>query len=130
MTDLRRLLPEATQVDHIGSTSVPGLAAKDCIDLMVQVPSLDASDVGARLAKAGHRLRPEPWNREETSFGVTYRKQVFAPRVNAPAQEMLIQAAERWAGEVRWQLAALEEPLAAAADAAQPPPRSSRKPTT
>src|SRR5688500_18804171 len=34
---LARMLPEARAVDHIGSTSVPGLPAKDCIDLMVRV---------------------------------------------------------------------------------------------
>jgi len=29
---LRQLVPSATAVDHIGSTAVPGLCAKDCLD--------------------------------------------------------------------------------------------------
>jgi GrpB-like predicted nucleotidyltransferase (UPF0157 family) len=42
---LRGLLPGAVRVEHFGSTSVPGLPAKDCIDLMVQVADLGESDV-------------------------------------------------------------------------------------
>ena len=38
--DLRRRLgPLALRIDHIGSTSVPGLAAKDRIDIQVTVAS-------------------------------------------------------------------------------------------
>jgi GrpB-like predicted nucleotidyltransferase (UPF0157 family) len=39
---LRRLeLAEHGAIEHIGSTSVPGLAAKDVIDIQVRVPSID-----------------------------------------------------------------------------------------
>lgn len=34
----------AVRVDHIGSTAVPGLDAKDVIDIQVTVPSLDVAD--------------------------------------------------------------------------------------
>lgn len=41
-------------VDHIGSTAVPGLAAKDVIDLQVTVASLDVADrIAPLLAAAG-----------------------------------------------------------------------------
>ncbi|TLM87755.1 dephospho-CoA kinase [Pseudarthrobacter sp. NamE5] len=39
-------------VDHIGSTSVPGLAAKDVIDLQVAVPDLEAAAALAPLLAA------------------------------------------------------------------------------
>ncbi len=39
-----RLGEHALRVDHIGSTAVPGLAAKDVIDIQVTVASLDAAD--------------------------------------------------------------------------------------
>lgn len=46
-------------VDHIGSTSVPGLAAKDVIDLQVTVADLDAADrIAPRLAAAGYPRVP------------------------------------------------------------------------
>jgi dephospho-CoA kinase len=42
------------RVDHIGSTSVPGLPAKDVIDLQITVGSLtDADAIGDQLAGAG-----------------------------------------------------------------------------
>lgn len=46
-------------VDHIGSTSVPGLAAKDVIDLQVAVSDLEVADTaGPLLAEAGFPLVP------------------------------------------------------------------------
>ncbi|MBT0565179.1 dephospho-CoA kinase [Williamsia sp. CHRR-6] len=45
---------EAIGVDHVGSTAVPGLAAKDVIDLQVTVARPDDLDaVSARLVEAG-----------------------------------------------------------------------------
>lgn len=48
----------ARRIDHIGSTSVPGLTAKPIIDIDLSVP--DVSDVSAyldALLAAGYRLR-------------------------------------------------------------------------
>jgi GrpB-like predicted nucleotidyltransferase (UPF0157 family) len=55
---LRRSLAEilgplALRIDHIGSTAVPGLAAKDVVDIQVTVREL-TSEVGDRLIKAGY----------------------------------------------------------------------------
>ena len=44
----------ALRIEHIGSTSVPGLGAKPIVDVLVEVPSLD--DAGA-LEQAGYVLR-------------------------------------------------------------------------
>ena len=44
----------ATQVDHIGSTAVPGLAAQDVLDLQIAVRSAaDADDLSQSLTAAG-----------------------------------------------------------------------------
>jgi GrpB-like predicted nucleotidyltransferase (UPF0157 family) len=51
--------PLALAIDHIGSTSVPGLAAKDVIDLQVSVAVLDpAAELQAAIEQAGYRMRP------------------------------------------------------------------------
>src|SRR5262245_38875210 len=34
--------PPALRIDHIGSTAVPGLAAKDVLDIQISVAALDA----------------------------------------------------------------------------------------
>jgi GrpB-like predicted nucleotidyltransferase (UPF0157 family) len=50
--------PLALRIDHIGSTSVPGLGAKDVIDIQVTVQAL-APGVKERLIRAGYAYRPE-----------------------------------------------------------------------
>jgi len=49
--------PHALRIDHIGSTAVPGLPAKDVIDIQVAVAALDPSIVEC-LQRAGFQLRP------------------------------------------------------------------------
>jgi GrpB-like predicted nucleotidyltransferase (UPF0157 family) len=71
--------PTALRVSHVGSTSVPGLAAKDCIDVQVEAPALDEDVITGCFGRIGFRLRPEPWNRAEPTLGGPCPKLVFAP---------------------------------------------------
>jgi GrpB-like predicted nucleotidyltransferase (UPF0157 family) len=98
---LARVLPEARAVDHIGSTSVPGLPAKDCIDLMVRVRSLADIELGP-LVEEGYRERPEEWNRVEALGTSTYRKRVFAPPVGG--RSLNIHVREAGAATTRYSL--------------------------
>ncbi|HEY0323189.1 MAG TPA: GrpB family protein [Pyrinomonadaceae bacterium] len=68
-THARRIIealgPAILRIEHIGSTSVPGLAAKPIIDILVVVQdSADESTYLPQLEAAGYRLRVrEPdWN--------------------------------------------------------------------
>jgi GrpB-like predicted nucleotidyltransferase (UPF0157 family) len=80
--------PRALRIDHIGSTSVPGLAAKDIVDLQVIVESLDGLD--AAIARAGLEARlggtivrdhvPAVWEGDEALWS---KRLYGAPRVNA-----------------------------------------------
>jgi GrpB-like predicted nucleotidyltransferase (UPF0157 family) len=49
--------PLALRIDHIGSTSVPGLGAKDVIDVQVTVGELDP-EIITRLVSAGYTYKP------------------------------------------------------------------------
>ncbi|GIJ77439.1 dephospho-CoA kinase [Micromonospora phaseoli] len=55
--------PADLRVDHIGSTAVAGLAAKDIIDIQLSVPSLADADgqLAERLADAGFPRLPGDW---------------------------------------------------------------------
>ena len=46
----------AVRIDHIGSTAVPGLAAKDVIDVQVTVAALDAAAIATALAPLGYTV--------------------------------------------------------------------------
>jgi GrpB-like predicted nucleotidyltransferase (UPF0157 family) len=47
---------DALRIDHIGSTSVPGLAAKDIIDVQVTVAALDDARIRRAFSAAGVRF--------------------------------------------------------------------------
>ena len=60
--DLRQELGElALRIDHIGSTAVPGLGAKDVIDVQITVAALDEGVIGAMHA-LGYSLPAGDWN--------------------------------------------------------------------
>jgi len=57
-TPLREALADlALRIDHIGSTSVPGLPAKDVIDIQVTVATLDGRAISKALETVGYTRR-------------------------------------------------------------------------
>jgi GrpB-like predicted nucleotidyltransferase (UPF0157 family) len=135
----------AAAIDHVGSTAVAGLPAKDCIDVQVRVEALDASRLVPLFSGIGFRCRPEAWNRVEASsaracnvhvrpcaganarYALLFRDYLRADehsrlawgafkvrlaqsvpdladygQIKAPATEVLMTAAERWATETGW----------------------------
>lgn len=55
---LEALAPLDVRIEHIGSTAVPGLAAKPIVDIVVAVPDITAeADYLAPLVAAGYVLR-------------------------------------------------------------------------
>ena len=59
--DIQGALGEAAvAVEHIGSTSVPGLAAKPIVDIQVQVPSFEPMEAYRDpLERLGYEYRPD-----------------------------------------------------------------------
>jgi GrpB-like predicted nucleotidyltransferase (UPF0157 family) len=74
----------ALRIDHIGSTSVPGLAAKDVIDIQITVVELNA-DIIARMVGLGYSVaeengcdhRPPEWTGPDSDW----QKLFFNPPV-------------------------------------------------
>jgi GrpB-like predicted nucleotidyltransferase (UPF0157 family) len=61
---LTALAPELVAIEHVGSTAVPGLAAKPIIDIMAAVASLDVADVLVdRLTASGGYITSAEFNR-------------------------------------------------------------------
>ena len=85
LADVLRSLNLASKgaIEHIGSTSVPGLVAKDVIDVQVRIPLLDVDLIAARFSDLGFRRRPEEWNSFESTRNGVIPKLVFAPPVGA-----------------------------------------------
>ena len=51
----------AVRVDHVGSTAVPGLAAKPIIDLQLSVPAIDRVEIYREpLERLGYLFVPDP----------------------------------------------------------------------
>jgi len=60
----RALGPAALAVEHVGSTAVPGLAAKPIVDILVSVPEAEDEGIAAALLAEGYELRVrEPGHR-------------------------------------------------------------------
>lgn len=82
----RALGPVACSIEHIGSTAVPGLAAKPIIDLLVavkdpdeespMVPGMQAAGYHLRVRERGHRMFRTP---ERDVHGATRETGVSPP---------------------------------------------------
>lgn len=95
-------------VDHIGSTAIPGLAAKDVIDLQLQVPDLDLAQQDsfrAALRAAGivevrpNQDHPQAWDPDPVHWRKFYANgadpgrvvHLHIRRAGGPAAELALQ---------------------------------------
>lgn len=79
--DLRAALGAlAPRIDHIGSTAVPGLAAKDIVDVQVTVAELHGEQIATALAPLGYAMYegiardhvPPNWNADPDEWRKLY----------------------------------------------------------
>lgn len=73
---LQALGPLALRIDHIGSTSVPGLGAKDVIDVQITVRALEP-EVRRKLIEAGY-VQIEAFTRDHTPLGTDENPRLWA----------------------------------------------------
>jgi GrpB-like predicted nucleotidyltransferase (UPF0157 family) len=84
--------PRAGSVEHIGSTSVPGLGAKPIIDILVTVPDITAEeDYLDPLVEAGYELRVrEPGHRLVRTPARDVHVHILEPTDAAAADYLLL----------------------------------------
>ncbi len=84
--------PTALQIEHIGSTSVPGLAAKPIIDIQVTVEDITAEeDYLDHLLDSGYKLRVrEPAHRLVRTPDRDVHVHIHDVRDRAPAERLLL----------------------------------------
>lgn len=106
------------RIEHIGSTSVPGLAAKPIIDLLIVVPnSADESSYVPQLSTAGYSLRVREPNFFEHRMLRTAARDVhvhvYSPGAPEISRNITFRDRLRRSGEDRARYEALKRRLAA-----------------
>ena len=56
---LETFLGKDANIEHVGSTAVPGLGGKGFIDIAIAVDQNKLADTSSKLAKAGYEYRPD-----------------------------------------------------------------------
>ncbi|TDC36330.1 dephospho-CoA kinase [Micromonospora sp. 15K316] len=91
------LAPVDLRIDHIGATAVPGLAAKDVIDVQLTVSSLAEADatIGQRLADAGFpRMPGDWWDEPRPAAGGRWEKRLHGSADPGRAVSLHVRAAD------------------------------------
>ena len=57
---LRKILPKDIKIEHVGSTSVPGLGGKGIMDIAVHLKKKDLTKVIAKMKKVGFEYKHQP----------------------------------------------------------------------
>lgn len=94
MAELRSVVPDAwDEIEHIGSTSVPGLPAKPVIDLMASTTDLDRV-----VALEQQFLTPLGYTRLETGMTgrLFYRREPGVPPADAVAVHLHVVPVRTW----------------------------------
>jgi GrpB-like predicted nucleotidyltransferase (UPF0157 family) len=85
-TALAALVPAFTEIEHIGSTAVPGLAAKPVIDMMAAVADLTQAEAALPvLAAQGYHL-----------IDTKMRNRLFLQRTSDPTFNLHIVTLDTW----------------------------------
>ena len=77
----------ALRIEHVGSTSIPGMSAKTIIDMMVAVPTLmRSSDLIFRLDRIGYTYKPFDTIPERLFFGKEIQPDIRTHHLNLVLQ--------------------------------------------
>ena len=125
------------QIEHIGSTSVPGLPAKPIIDMLARVADYDRCEgMFPRLARIGWLSAPEPGDAPARKWSVCYPRVEYRTHhlhvieENSPAWPTLLAFRDhlRECAEDRDTYARIKRELAALDDRDRPAYRAGKAP--
>ncbi|MBO0841007.1 MAG: dephospho-CoA kinase [Sciscionella sp.] len=93
---------KAVRIDHIGSTAVPGLPAKDCVDLQLVVSTVDDADaIADAVSDAGFPRAPGEWADDSPHGGTPLPKRLHGSADPGRVATLHVRAADgpawRWA---------------------------------
>jgi GrpB-like predicted nucleotidyltransferase (UPF0157 family) len=74
-----------SSIEHVGSTSIPGLAAKPIIDIDIVVEAKHIPMTCALLSTNGYTYNPEPWGIDRMSF--RYDKHTHDSGASRPTED-------------------------------------------
>ena len=74
-----------TSIEHVGSTAIPGLAAKPIIDIDIIVEPKYIPITCALLSTNGYTYNPEPWGIDRMSF--RYNKHMLDSGATRPTED-------------------------------------------
>ena len=87
---------KALQIEHIGSTSIPGMAAKAIIDIMVAVPSLiRSSELIFGLDSTGYTYKPFDTIPERLFFGKEIQREIRTHNLN-----LVLKGSDLWKKQI------------------------------
>ena len=69
---LKKILPNDSKIEHIGSTAVSGLGGKGIIDIIISAPKKDTQKYKRKLQKSGYFLNLSGGNRNRIFFERDY----------------------------------------------------------
>lgn len=71
-TKLIKILSKTAKIEHIGSTSVPGLGGKGIIDIIIAVPKKDILKIRRRLQDIGYTFKEKAGSKKRLFFERDY----------------------------------------------------------
>jgi GrpB-like predicted nucleotidyltransferase (UPF0157 family) len=80
---IQKVLETSVQIEHIGSTAVPGLGGKGVIDISVSTPKENWSEISSKLESLGYayKKKEEEREKEKLFFMITLPDEELGTRI-------------------------------------------------
>ncbi len=77
---LKKILPKDSEIEHIGSTSIPGLGGKGIVDIIIAVSKKQVKDIKNKLIKNNYKFKSKSGDKDrlffEKDYGIFLKRRV------------------------------------------------------